>query len=200
MIRFAARAAPVGTGLESRQGSNMKTAAIVTLCILLAACASQQSAVTDRPVSHAPQDELLSAGYALPSSGYLSTSQPNAAVLDRIAGAGYETVVDFRGADEDRGLDEKAEVEARGMRYVSLPIPTTAEATFENAQRLREILATTEGPVLMHCFSGNRAGSMLALAAKLEGASSDEALALGRRGGLTRWEKEIEQILKDDQP
>lgn len=200
MIPVAAGATPVGTGVESRQASKMKTTTIVTLCILLAACASQQPAVTDRPVSHAPQDELLFAGYALPSSGYLSTSQPDAAVLDRIAGAGYEAVVDFRGADEDRGLDEKAEVEARGMRYITLPIPTTAEATFENAQRLREILATTEGPVLMHCYSGNRAGSMLALAAKLEGASSDEALALGRQGGLTRWEREIKDILEADQP
>ena len=52
----------------------------------------------------------------------------------------------------------------------------------------------------MHCFSGNRAGSMLAMAARLEGASSDDSLALGRRAGLTRWEAEITEIVEAAEP
>jgi len=102
--------------------------------------------------------------------------------------------------NEERGIDEPSEVESRGMRYVSIPVPEPADATWDKAETLAEVLATIDGPVLMHCFSGNRAGSMLAMAAKLEGASSDDALALGRRAGLTRWEPEITKIVEASEP
>ncbi len=139
--------------------------------------------------------EILENGESLPLHGYLSTSQPDEAVLELIAAAGYVAVVDLRGEDEDRGLDERAAVESLGMRYVSLPIPSPEHATFENAAALDEILADIEGPVLLHCYSGNRVGSLFALTAKAEGASSEDALAVGKEARLTRWEPTIREKL-----
>ena len=135
--------------------------------------------------------ELLEDGREWPTSGYLSTSQPDEAVLDAAAAAGFAAVVDLRGKDEDRGIDEQAAVESRGMRYVALPLPDRSDITFENAATLQDLLADVDGPVLLHCFSGNRVGALFALTAKTEGLSSEEALEFGTEAGLTQWEDAV---------
>lgn len=174
--------------------------AVAAIAVALMVTTAGAQTVAESPVDHMTRDEVLAEGTVLPASGYLSTAQPTGAVLDKAAAAGYTTVIDFRGVDEDRGLDEKAEVEARGMRYVSIPVPEPADATWDKARDLSELLESVEGPVLMHCYSGNRAASMLAMSAKLEGASSSEALAIGKQAGLTRWEAQITEILESGEP
>jgi len=67
--------------------------------------------------------------------------------------------------------------------------------TFANARTFDQLLAKSPRPVLIHCSSGNRVGAMLALRAKLNGASSDQALAFGIAGGLTGSKAAIEQKL-----
>ena len=121
----------------------------------------------------------MSGAVALPDRGYLSTGQPDEAVLDRIADAGYAAVVDLRGIDESRGIDEAGEVERRGMRYFSLPVSTPADLTPENVRRLKAFLDATDGPLLLHCISGNRVGSLFAIAARDEGSTIEEAMGLG---------------------
>ena len=81
------------------------------------------------------------------------------------------------------------------MRYVPLPVPSPSDATYETAAALQTILADIDGPVLLHCFSGNRVGALFALSAKEAGATREEALALGRSAGLTRWESAIREKL-----
>lgn len=141
------------------------------------------------------REDILENNELIPASGYLSTSQPDAEVLDLVAARGFVAVIDLRGESEDRGIDEQAAVESRGMRYVSLPIPSPEDATFENAAALEDVLAALgaehDGPVLLHCYSGNRVGSLFALIANSQGESAKDALALGKRARLTRWEPEV---------
>ena len=147
-------------------------------------------------ITRLSRSDIVADPASLPASGYLSSGQPDRAVLEAIAEAGFAAVVDLRGRDEDRGIDERGAVESLGMTYVSLPIPSPAEATFENAAALNEILAGIDGPVLLHCRSGNRVGALFALSAKSQGASREDALALGKAAGLTRWEKAIREKLE----
>ena len=52
------------------------------------------------------------------------------------------------------------------------------------------------GGVLVHCASGNRAGALLGLEqAEFDGASKDDALALGRKAGMTSTEAKLRQVL-----
>ena len=120
-----------------------------------------------------------------PIPGITSAGQPDQAALEAIAKEGFVAVIDLRGAEENRGLDEKTVVESLGMRYVSLPIATTDAMTYATANSLDAILAEIDGPVLLHCASGNRVGGVLALRERLNGASADEAYALGLAGGMT---------------
>jgi protein tyrosine phosphatase (PTP) superfamily phosphohydrolase (DUF442 family) len=81
------------------------------------------------------------------------------------------------------------------MSYVSLPVEGSDGVSYANAAALDKLLAGVEGPVLIHCASGNRAGALLALRDKLGGADSESALALGVASGLTGLKPTVEQKL-----
>jgi uncharacterized protein (TIGR01244 family) len=107
-------------------------------------------------------------------------------------------VIDLRGPQEDRGLDEQEAVEALGMDYVSLPVTGADAINFDNARELDRLVDTYDGPVLVHCGSGNRVGALLALRASLEGADTETAIQEGRKGGLTRLEELVRTRLEKE--
>jgi uncharacterized protein (TIGR01244 family) len=132
-----------------------------------------------------------------PVDGLTSAGQPNLQQFELIAEAGYEAVIDLRGANEDRGLDEAAVLEELGLDYVVLPVSSPDAVSMENAGHLDEILSGYDGPVLIHCGSGNRVGALLALRASLHGASDAEALAVGKSAGLTGLEPVVRARLEE---
>ncbi len=127
-----------------------------------------------------------------------SAGQPDKAALRTFADSGYRAVIDLRGPDEDRGYDERAAVESLGMNYVAFPVTGTDDVDFDQAAELEALIDAQRGPVLVHCGSGNRVGAMLALIDSLEGASDEQALATGRRFGLTGLEDTVRERLAAD--
>ena len=117
-----------------------------------------------------------------------------------LAEAGYAAVIDLRRPEENRGIEEQAEVERLGMSYVSIPVDGADGVTYDNASLLDQVLEQTEGPVLIHCGSGNRAGALLSLREKLNGADNETALAVGRAGSLTRLEPVVIERLEEGPP
>ncbi len=131
-----------------------------------------------------------------PLENLTTGGQPDAASLEALAASGFTTVIDLRGPTEDRGFDEQAAVEELGMSYVSLPVDGANGVTFENAAVLNRFLSEAEGPVLLHCGSGNRAGALLTLSEKLNGADDEAAIAVGRAGGLRGLEPTVRERLR----
>ncbi len=148
--------------------------------------------------TEAQQDKLPNR--ADPLENVTTSGQPASESLQALAESGYSTVIDLRGAQEDRGIDERSIVEDLGMAYFSLPVNGASGVTFENAEVLDRLLSQVEGPVLIHCGSGNRAGALLALREKLNGADSEAALALGREAGLTGLEPTVKERLEGNFP
>jgi uncharacterized protein (TIGR01244 family) len=103
----------------------------------------------------------------------------------------------MRGEREDRGMDEKVVVESLGMDYVLLPIVSEDDISFENAKKLDDLLAAYDGPVLIHCGSGNRVGALLALRQSMNGADDAAAMAYGKQGGLTGLEPVVQKRLEE---
>jgi uncharacterized protein (TIGR01244 family) len=133
-----------------------------------------------------------------PLPGVVVGGQPTLAQLDEAASRGLRTVINLRTAGES--AIGRAEIEARGMAYVELPIAGVEDLTPANAAALDRALATAEHPVMVHCGSGNRVGALLALRARyIEGASAEEALRFGREAGLTRLEAPVREILAADE-
>ncbi|HEV7272215.1 beta-lactamase hydrolase domain-containing protein [Pseudoxanthomonas sp.] len=137
--------------------------------------------------------------FTQPRAGLHTGGQPSLEDLARVQSQGVRTVIDLRGAQEDRGYDAAAEARRLGMAYVALPIAGKDDISPANARALQDLLKAQEGDVLLHCASGNRVGALLALGAALEGASQEDALTLGRAAGLTSLEPVVlEQLAEPD--
>lgn len=175
----------------------MKLEFLSLLALLsLAACSIADEARVE-PVTAINAAEIKSDVTLIEGRQVVSTGQPDAELLALVKKAGFTTIVDMRGPTEDRGMDEAAEVAALGMSYITLPIDGANDVTYENAAALDKILAAADGPVLLHCASGNRVGALYALSQKMAGASNEDALAAGKVAGLTRLEPVVAERLQE---
>ena len=146
---------------------------------------------------HVDVTEVVEAGEVAPVGGITSSGQPTAAALEVFARSGYKVVIDMRGPEEDRGMDDfEGAVEANGMEYVSFPVVGPDAISFDTARKLDDLLQGLDGPVLMHCGSGNRVGAVLALRESLAGADDETAIAYGRDAGMTRLEPLVREVLE----
>ena len=84
------------------------------------------------------------------------------------------------------------------MDYVALPIAGRDAISFDNAAKLGKLIDSYDGPVLVHCGSGNRVGALLALEASLDGADDEAAIETGREGGLTGLEGLVRERLAEE--
>lgn len=166
--------------------------------LLLAACAS-----TGEPTASAPaatQSAPARAGFVEVLPGLHAGGQPTAADLERLQAQGVRTVIDLRGEDEHRGYDEAAEAHRLGLAYVSLPVAGADGINAANADALQALLAGHGDGVLLHCGSGNRVGALLALGSANAGMAHEDALALGRKAGLTSLEPTVVERLQAPAP
>ena len=172
----------------------MRTRMLTLLALsTLLACAdrSNETAVADpTPCTIAGLGNCSEAG------NLVIASQPSQEVLEYLAAQGYETVVSTRAPDE-LDWDERAAVEALGMRFVNIPMPGPVEAiTDEQVAAFAEVMESGEGRMFLHCGSGNRvAGLWGAWLAEYRGIDSAEALRLAELGGMTRVRPVVEQRL-----
>ncbi|MGI9272327.1 MAG: beta-lactamase hydrolase domain-containing protein [Woeseiaceae bacterium] len=147
---------------------------------------------------HVEISAVTSSADLQPVDGITSSGQPDADQFALVADAGYVAVVDLRGENEDRGLDEAAVLEQLGLDYVQLPVSSPEAISKDNASVLDQILSDYDGPVLVHCGSGNRVGALLALRQSMLGADDDDALAYGKSAGLTGLEPVVRSRLLDE--
>ncbi len=120
----------------------------------------------------------------------ITGGQPTEAQLRAAQEQGVRTVVNLRPDGEFDGFDEQALVEELGMRYIHIPVSGSEDVTEETAATLNEVLADSANrPLLMHCSSGNRVGSLFAARAYfLHDMAPSRALDIGTYAGLTRLE------------
>jgi uncharacterized protein (TIGR01244 family) len=140
---------------------------------------------------------VVSEGTVLPVNGVSTAGQPDEAALAVFAKQGYTTVIDIRGENENRGLDEAAVVADLGMEYVNFPIAGADAINFDNARTLAAMIKAADGPVLVHCGSANRVGALLALEKSIEGASDAEALEFGTKAGMSSLKPVVEKLLSE---
>lgn len=164
-----------------------RTALFALIAIpLLAACASPE----------VPMIEIPNALWI--DEGILSGGQPDEAQLRQAAESGYRTVVNLRGPGEEGSLpDEEAVVRLLGMDYQTIPIADAAALNEANARKLATLIEDVESrPILLHCRSGNRIGTLMALKSfHLDGVDGAEAYAIGQRAGMRKPPAEVLQLL-----
>jgi len=121
--------------------------------------------------------------YRLIQPGLAAAGQPTPEALQGLKGMGFRTVVNLR-PEKEGPADERAVVEAQGLRYVSIPF-TADTFSLADVEALEKVLDDpAAAPVLLHCGSSNRVGGAWAVIQARKGKSLEEAEAAGRAAGL----------------
>jgi uncharacterized protein (TIGR01244 family) len=165
----------------------------IALCVCLASVVAAEDSMT----IYVDINSVTESSDLHPVDGLTAAGQPNEHQFQLVSEAGYQAVIDLRGTDENRGLDEAALLEKLGLDYVVLPLSTPDAINMDNAAKLDAILSGFDGPVLLHCGSGNRVGALLALRQSLHGADDAAALAYGKSAGLTGLEPVVRTRLDE---
>jgi protein tyrosine phosphatase (PTP) superfamily phosphohydrolase (DUF442 family) len=159
---------------------------------------------TEEATEEAPKEEasveLELANAAEPIEGITTSGQPSRDQFTKLREAGYRGVINLRTPGE-LSWDEGTEAVRQKIGYVQIPIGGPGDLTRENVEKFDEALkmAPDGGKVLVHCGSSNRVGAMFALRAKwIQGKSLDEALALGKKAGLTSLQGTVTELLQDE--
>jgi len=119
---------------------------------------------------------------------YFAGQPDESALVTLLEEDGVRTVINIRTPEETSGMsmDERGVTEEHGARYESIPI---SGSTFsrDDVDRFAEVIAASQGPVLVHCASSNRVGGLwAAYLATHHDVPLEEAIELGRSAGLSR--------------
>lgn len=114
------------------------------------------------------------------------SGQPDEAALAAAREQGIEIVLNLRAPDE-LDWDEGSAAEALGLTYYNVPIPGKGPFPPEAIARIDALVEEYHGrEMLIHCASGNRAAGWFAThLVRTHDMSVDDALAVGRRAGIT---------------
>jgi len=123
--------------------------------------------------------------YRLIRPGLAAAGQPTPDALRALKQQGFRTVINLRTATEPGVKEEEALVKAEGLRYVSVPIAATSLSQQQVDEVAKALDDPAAGPILLHCGSANRVGGVWAAIQAKQGKSYEEALAEGKRVGLT---------------
>ena len=170
--------------------------AVFATLLLVAACAAENERP---PVSSMKVDleQVVKVGRVIPVGGITTAGQPDEAALAVFRDNGYVAVIDLRSHREERGFDEVGAIALLRMNYVRLPIVHREDVSFSSAKELDSLINAFDGPVLIHCGSGNRVGALLALRASLAGADDEAAIEFGKQAGLTSLEEVVRERLAE---
>ena len=129
-------------------------------------------------------------------TGIYSSGQPSPSDWAQLPAAGVRAVVTLRGPEELAGFDEAKAVRDAGLEFHELPVRTLADMSPERVAEFTALVARLRGGgVLVHCGSANRVGAMFALSRASEGMPASEAIAYGRRAGLTGLEPQVAALI-----
>lgn len=159
-------------------------AAVASLGALSAARTQQESAKFDK-IQQALKDEvphILCVDERVATGG-----QPTDAAFAKLAANGYRAVLNLRTASEGVDLKHEQEaVEKAGMRYISIPVVSSAPKAEQVEDFIKAVKDTNNQPMLIHCGSANRVGAFLMIHRVIEqGWTEDKAMDEATKVGLT---------------
>ena len=113
--------------------------------------------------------------------------QPTDTAFAKLAANGYRAVLNLRTASEDVDLKHEQEaVEKAGMRYVSVPVVSSAPKPDQVDEFIKAVKNKDNQPMLIHCGSANRVGAFWMIYRVVEqGWPEEKALEEATRIGLT---------------
>ncbi|MYA08220.1 MAG: hypothetical protein F4060_09825 [Holophagales bacterium] len=153
-------------------------------------------------IAFAEQKDHGLRGAKHPEPGVLFGGQPTEDQLKAMAADGLSFVLDLRAESEDRGFDEPAALRTLDVPYLNVPVDADRLALPETFERFIEAMDKVDGPVLVHCASGNRVGALYyAYLVAGKDVDREEARTRAKENGLrsAALEKAVDRYL-DSRP
>lgn len=162
------------------------TIALPSLCILSSCNQPEKTTETETTTETLETSELGEISTLHKFGDVYLASQPQESDFQIAKDTGVKTIINMRHPQEMTDFDEEATVTALGLEYINLPWAKPEELTDEVFDRARELLNTSEKPILLHCSSANRVGAVWIPWRVLEGRidmedAVEEAKAIGMR-------------------
>jgi uncharacterized protein (TIGR01244 family) len=137
------------------------------------------------PQSPAPADPPAIRDFVQVNPDFCTGGQPRPEHFAMLKARGVKTVLNLRTPGEHRAEEEKAAVEAAGMKYYNIPVVYRAP-TFEQVD---EFLRLTDDPanrpMFVHCTAAIRVGGFWLIRRVMRGGMTwDAALAEAQKVGL----------------
>lgn len=170
----------------------MRNSLLLVAVLSFVACSQEATDPVPRPA-----EELGVLNLVRLDEHLLSAGQPTPEQLAELRALGIERFIHLRPANEEGTGWEEARARELGLIFQRIPIARPEDLTLDNARTLHEALAAAgTDDVFLACSTANRVGGLLALRAfHFQGASAEQALALGKRAGLTRAEPAVRKAL-----
>lgn len=134
--------------------------AIPSICTLNSCSQSEKASETEANTQVLEPYELGEISTLHKFGDMYLASQPQEDDFETAKNAGIRTVINMRHPEEMTDFDEEATVTALGLEYINLPWAKPEELTDKVFDRARELLNTSEKPILLHCSSANRVGAV----------------------------------------
>ena len=140
----------------------------------------------------------LEAKNAIAYQQHIVAGQPSWNDLLKLKQSGIKKIINLRGEGEFNEFDQEQAVKALGMEYFHIPVSGANGVTFENADKLHQLLSDNPHPAFIHCASGNRVGALTALNAfKHNKMTPEQAIAECKKAGMTRLSKKVATMLEN---
>lgn len=167
------------------------------------------AAVSDTPVAADMYDTTVKATQApygnkmpdivnnyLRATPYIGTGGSlEASGIPMLQMLGFKTIIDLNTADEGAAAQGPM-VEKAGMSFVHIPVPTKAPTSEQVAEFAKIVENPVNYPILVHCESSNRVGTMWALYRASKGIPNEIAIQEGRTVGMkTSREGAVREML-----
>jgi uncharacterized protein (TIGR01244 family) len=129
------------------------------------------------------------------SDRLFSGDQPSEEDLQRLASAGFRSIINLRKSGEpNQPISPEAEqkyAEANGLNYVSVPV-STSELGPEHVARLSSTIEALPTPIFLHCAVGQRAAALAILCEGIgSGVSGDDLLRDASAKGIRIADKSL---------
>ena len=135
----------------------------------------------------------------MPETDLLCAGQLTEAQFRDLVAVGYKTFICLRASSEKGTGWEETLAKGYDVGFERIPIRGKAGLSQRNTMLVSAALTGARRPAVLYCGSSNRVGAMLALKEFwLHSASPERALAYGKKGGMTRLEPAVREIMKTE--
>ena len=119
------------------------------------------------------------------SNSFATGGQPSDQAFSKLAANGFRSVLNLRTAAEGVDLEkERTLVEQSGMRYINIPVVSSAPKAEQVDEFIRVVKNKANHPMLIHCRSANRVGAFMLIYSVIdqgwtEAKAEEEAVKIG---------------------